>query len=245
MRPLKGLFIRRQSSLDPIEMVQNVLSKEVASTLCAFTDAFDEMMQKEIWQKRGSVEEKIFATFGDFAIAPQPDGLGARTERTFFILRRELIGGGYMREFTDYLERVVRERGRPRKNLANSEDFPRFRRVPTSMTSLERMLLTLKRAHPEVFADMCAHKLSARQAAIQVGLIVDSGGPRRFGVCNYDAAKRLRHRAQGKLLCDLFHILSVDAQCTLLSRHIEPRLGPGLAKRWREERAQMPIQGDA
>jgi hypothetical protein len=149
-------------------------------------------------------------------------------------LRCHLVESGYFEEFTDYLDLVVRERGRPRRNLANSEDFHRFRQAPRSATALEAMLMTLKWAHPEFFARVCARELSPRQAAIMAGIVPSNKSTNRtFGVLDFTAATCLNPAAQGKLLCRFFKVLPVDAQCALLSRVIEPRLGPGLATRWR------------
>ena len=45
-------------------------------------------------------------------------------------------------------------------------------------------------------------------------------------------AARLKERAQGRLLCELFNVMSPNAQC-LIARALEPRLGFGLTQRWR------------
>jgi hypothetical protein len=67
-----------------------------------------------------------FESFGEFAVAPPPAGLGIRSVRPTKTLRHALLSAGYFAQWTDVLERVARERGRPRKNLANDEDFERF-----------------------------------------------------------------------------------------------------------------------
>jgi hypothetical protein len=58
------------------------------------------------------------------------------------LLRHALLAGGYFAQWTDVLERTARERGRPRKKLANDEDFERFYTVPTASTARDRLLLT-------------------------------------------------------------------------------------------------------
>jgi hypothetical protein len=75
------------------------------------------------------------------------------------LLRHALLAGGYFAQWTDVLERTARERGRPRKKLANDEDFERFYTVPTASTARDRLLLLLKRDHPEHFAEVCKLKL--------------------------------------------------------------------------------------
>ena len=121
-----------------------------------------------------------------------------------------------------------------RKKLANDEDFEPFYTIPTAATARDRLLLALKRDHPEHFAAVCALKLSPRAAAVQAGLIA-AGTSRYGGACNIVAATALNEHAQGRLLCDLFQAMSPNAQCALIARAIEPRLGFGLAQRWRDE----------
>jgi hypothetical protein len=45
---------------------------------------------------------------------------------------------------------------------------------------------------------------------------------------NVKLAATLRERAKGRLLCDLFDAISVDDQCSLIARTLEPHIG-GLA----------------
>jgi hypothetical protein len=93
------------------------------------------------------------------------------------------------------------------------------------------MLLGLKR-HPEVLAELCRTKGSIREAAIKAG-VIPAEKSRRYGVCDFAAAKALPQKAQGNLLCDLFNEVGMDAQCRFLASAVEPRLGLELPKRWR------------
>jgi hypothetical protein len=123
------------------------------------------------------------------------------------------------------------------KNLANDEDFERFYTVPTASTARDRLLLVLKRDHPEDFAAVCTLKVSPREAGIRAGLI-SAGSPRYGGACNIAAVAALKPRAQGRLLCELFQAMSADAQCALIARVLEPQLGFGLDQRWRDSDSQ-------
>jgi hypothetical protein len=149
------------------------------------------------------------------------------------LLRHALLSAGYFAQWTEVLERIARERGRPRKKLVNGEDFERFYTVPTASTARDRLLLTLKRDYPEHFAEVCSLRVSPREAGIRAGLIT-AGSARYGGACNIAAAAALKARAQGRLLCELFEAMCADAQCALIARVLEPRLGFGLAQRWRE-----------
>jgi hypothetical protein len=220
---------------DPARIVQDALSDTAGMSLQTMTDALDEIVSGVLWREGGP-----HASFGDFAVALPPAGLGVRSERPAKLLRHALLVGGHFAEWTDVLERVVRRPGRPHKTLANDEGFERFYTVPTAATTRDRLLLALKNLHPEQFAAVCAFECSPREAAIRAGVIKLS--PSRYGgACNIVAAAGLPERAQGRLLCDLFKVMSPSAQCTLIARMLEPRLGFGLAQRWRgDEQEKSP-----
>jgi hypothetical protein len=105
--------------------------------------ALDQIVGESLWRNG-----RHFESFGDFAIALPPAGLGIRSVRPMKLLRHALLAGGYFAQWTDVLERTARERGRPRKKLANDEDFERFYTVPTASTARDRLLLpgTLRRS---------------------------------------------------------------------------------------------------
>jgi hypothetical protein len=216
------------SRTDPVKIVQHALSETVSMSLEAMVAPLDQIVGEHLWQ-----EGRPFESFGDFAVALPPAGLGIRSARPMKLLRQALLASGYFSERTQILERIARDRGRPRKKLANDEDFERFYTVPTASTARDRLLLTLKRDHPEHFAEVCSLRVSPREAGIRAGLIT-AGSARYGGARNIAAAAALKVRAQGNLLCQLFEAMSADAQCALIARVLEPRLGCGLAQRWRE-----------
>src|SRR5262249_41551294 len=146
--------------------------------------ALDAIIGDNLWQL-----DQPFESFGEFAVALPPAGLGIL--RPMKLLRHALLTAGYFAQWTEVLEYVARERGRPRKNLANDEDFQRFYTVPTASTARDRLLLVLKRDHPEHFAEVCSLKVSPREAGIRAGLI--TAGPSRYGgACNIAAATALK-----------------------------------------------------
>ena len=51
---------------------------------------------------------------------------------------------------------------------------------------------------------------------------------------NIELAATLSERAKGHLLCDLFDAISIDDQCSLIARTLEPHLGFSLAQSWRD-----------
>ena len=193
--------------------------------------ALDAIVDENLWR-----EGRPFDCFGEFAVALPPSGLGVRSVRPMKLLRHALLTSGYFAQWTEILEKTVRERGRPRKKLVNDEIFERFYTVPTAATARDRLLLALKRGYPEHFEAVCELRISTREAGLRAGLI--RIGPSSYGgACSIAAAAALRERAQGKLLCDLFGALSANAQCTLIARELEPVLGFGLAQGWRDAKA--------
>jgi hypothetical protein len=226
--PQPGLLGRRRLARnDPVKVLREALSASAPTSLTSITAALEAIIERGLWQLN-----KPFESFGDFAVALPPDGLGVRSLDPLRLLRHALLTAGYILQWTEVLERTVRPHGRPRKKLANDEDFEPFYTISTAATARDRLLLALKRDHPEHFAAVCALKLSPRAAALQAGVI--AVGPSRYGgACNIVAAAALNKHAQGRLLCQLFQAMSRDAQCALIARTLEPRLGFGLAERWR------------
>lgn len=203
------------------------MSDTAGTSLHAMIDALDAIVCGQLWQ-----QGRPNASFGEFAVALPPAGLGVRSVRPAKLLRHALLASGHFAQWTELLERVRRKPGRPPKTLANDEGFERFYTIPTAATARDRLLLALKHRHPHQFAAVCALECSPREAAIRAGLI--KVAPSRYGgVCNIVAAASLKERAQGRLLCDLFNVMSPNAQCALIARVLEPRLGFGLAQRWR------------
>jgi hypothetical protein len=215
-------------------VVQDALSDVATMSLSSMTTALDAIVERDLWR-----QDRSFESFGDFAVALTPLGLGVRALAPLRVLRHALLDAGNFALWTDILERVARQRGRPRKKLVNDEDFVPFYMVSTAATARDRLLLALKRSHPSHFKAVCECRISPRAAAIEAGLIA-AGSSRYGGACNIKLAAALGQRAQGRLLCDLFKVMSGNAQCTLIARAIEPRLGFGLAERWREDLVRSP-----
>ena len=112
-----------------------------------------------------------FDSFAEFAIALPPTGLGVRSLPPLKMLRYALLANGNFAHWTDLLERTAREPGRPTKKLVNDEGFARFYTIPTASTARDRLLLALKRNHPEHFAAVCRLECSPREAGIRAGLV--------------------------------------------------------------------------
>jgi len=233
MRKLSGMLGHwREVRADPIRVVQDALSDVATMSLSSMTTALDAIVEQNLWR-----QDRPFESFGDFAVSFPPLGLGVRALAPLRVLRHALLDAGNFALWTEILERVARQRGRPRKRLVNDEDFVPFYTIPTAATARDRLLLALKRHHPGHFSAVCDCRISPRAAAIDAGLIA-IGSSRFGGACNIKLAAALSQRAQGRLLCELFKVMSANAQCALIARALEPRLGFGLAERWREDLAR-------
>jgi hypothetical protein len=214
----------------PVHMLQEALAESAYLRLDSMLDALDAILREQLWQVG-----RQFDSFAEFAIGLRPAGLGVHSLPPLKLLRYALLTNGYFAHWTELLERVAREPGRPRKKLVNDEGFERFYTLPTATTARDRLLLALKRHHPEHFAAVCNLECSPREAGIRTGLI-RVGRWHYGGVCDIAAAGALRERAQARLLCELFKVMAPNAQSTFIAREVEPHLGAGLAQRWRDSR---------
>jgi hypothetical protein len=155
----------------PVTVLQRAMSQRDMTSMCALVDALDATVQQRLWADRRCTRGSPFNSFSEFVVALSPAGLGVRSNKPLKLLRQLLLDAGYYAEWVELLERTMRVRGRPRTNLANGEDFPRFYQVPTSLTCQDRMLLCLKHNYTDTFTALCEAKGSIRQAAIKAGVI--------------------------------------------------------------------------
>jgi hypothetical protein len=196
-----------------------------------FRSVIDGLVQARSWATRLSPQGYPFRSFGEFAAAARPHGLGVRDECSYRSLASALESTGHYAEFTELIEVSSRPRGRPSKNLADSENFP-FHTRRTS--GVEFVLPRLKRHHPHFFAAVCDLQISPHAAAIEAGLI----NPPRAKVVNVEVAADLDADLQAEAAAKLWSAMQPEAQARFIRGVLEPRLGPGLADRWR-----IPDQG--
>jgi hypothetical protein len=209
-----------------VRVVQKALIDCALAQPKSILDALDTILAKETWRRD-------FDSFPEFVIALPPLGLGVHSQQPLKFLGCALLAINRIAAWTEVVERVAREPGRPRKTLVNSEGFVRFYTIPTAATSRDRLLVALKRHHPQHFQAVCALECSVREAGIRAGLI--RATPKFYGgVCDIAAAAALTKRAQARLLGELFRVMTPDAQCTFIAREIEPWLEAGMASRWRD-----------
>lgn len=222
--------------LSPIAIVQNAMANPSAGGLASLSDAFEDIVRQQSWLSFTTSEGTLFASFGEFATAELPSGLGIRSRPAARLARQVLLDAEQYAAWAEILECIARKPGRP-KNVVNGVDF-RFYSVSKAPNSIDRLLLLLKRRHPKHFEAVCNRDCTPYRAAINAGEVIDNdkssrAKPRlRFGVCNIEAVGLLRATAQARLLHEIFKTMRLDAQCTFIANELEPALGPGLERKW-------------
>ena len=224
----------RQQRADPVAQAAQLLSSTDAD-LTDLDDLIDIIIKEKRWATRAQQGGKACASFVELTLAPMPAGLGISTAKRMRPVRASFLALGYYLEWVNLLKGIIRRRGRPPKYAANDIIFRRFWPAPRSHGSIDYVLLSLERDHPEDFKAVCDGKEDYRNTAKRLGLSVPSTSKRPWGVSDIKAVSLLSPRAQGDLMCKLCEVVGVDAHCAMFSRVFEPRLGPGLAQRWRQE----------
>jgi len=246
--PFLGKFRQRDCSeqrpktpaTTSIEIAQRAMADPSGAGLAPLAAALQDIVEHEAWRRDTAVPSgALFPSFGEFAIAEVPYGLGLTSTPAARLLRHALFEVGLLGPWTEVLELIARKPGRPEKP-ANREGFVRFYTVLTSTTSRDRLLLKLKPDHPEIFRKVCEGACTVREAGIEAGLVVAAKRDTlRFGVCDLEGAKRLSDKALAKLVGEVFGAATLNAQCTFI-KGLEVHLGPDLARHWRARHSPQP-----
>ena len=238
MKRIFSLWNRGQDDpLDPVVVVQKAMANPSARGIGSLFDAFDDIVRGEIWRRVCTAQGDSFESFGGFATAAAPHGLGITSQQNARLAREVLLQAELFAAWTEILELIARKPGRP-KISANDGDL-RFYTVSKAPHSRDRLLVLLKNRHPEHFHSVCVGECTPYRAAINAGEVIVSdlalSNRRRlhFGVCDLHGAGLLHPKAQKKFLRAVFRKMHVDAQCSLIANELEPRLSAGLAEKWR------------
>jgi hypothetical protein len=221
----------------PIAIVQNAMANPFAGGLASLSDAFEDIVRQETWRGLPTNNGNPFESFGDFATAELPIGLGICSRAAARLARNVLLQAEQYAAWTEILERIARKPGRPKSSVIDGD--LRFYSISKAPNATDRLLLLLKRHHPNYFDAVCNGDCTPYRAAINAGEVVavDKSPHQkkslRFGVCNIESAGLLSPPAQAKLLAEIFKTMRLDAQCRLIESELEPALGPGLAQKWR------------
>jgi hypothetical protein len=220
-------------AFDAVGIVRRALANPAVGGLAPLVQALNEVVNGELWRQASSADVDPFPSFGAFAVAELPHGLGIRTCAAARLARQALLDCGHYAAWTEILELIARKPGRP-KTRTNGERFE-FYAMSRAATSADRLLLALKGGHHDHFARVCKGECSPFRAAIDAG-IVSANLPRRlhFGVCDLERVASLRPKVQAKLLRHVFRAAQFDAQCEFIANELQT-LGPDLASKWREQ----------
>jgi hypothetical protein len=220
----------------PILIAQRALANPSAIGIETLATALQTIVEDELWREALSAAGIPFESFGHFAIAKVPHGLGVRSAAAARLTRHALFEKKLFAAWTDLLELIARKPGRS-PNIVNDEDLKRYYKVSTATTSRDRLLPLLRHDHPEAYRKIVEEGYSPYAAAVEAGVVVAARkASLRFGVCDLEAAARLKSSAQSLLLRELFRKMSLDAQCAFIAHEIEPHLGADLAGKWRRQK---------
>lgn len=225
--------MRRLLRLDAVSKAQKLIAtgmsqaRELGINISA-------IVNDELWRTMQSATGLPFASFPEFATAPQPNGLGICTQEAMDELGVVLHKCGLYGIWEELLRATTRDRGRPPKNRAAGENIPRFK-LPTSHTARAKQVILLAKHHPVIFGELVDGSLSLRAAVRAAGLAsAHSRRNLRFNVFDRERALELGPAAKRRLLREAFTAMGLEAQCHLLANIVGPATGfPELASRWR------------
>jgi hypothetical protein len=182
-----------------------------------------EILNHELWRQG----DRNFLSFGKFAVAARASGgLGIRSQSSARLLRFSLIELDCNAEWAEVIDEISRPPGHPKSN-ANGEDSPRFYTVSTSSNSIDRLLLTLIRRHPQILQEVRRGILSFREALIKAGLRQPSASVKKIQQGLPVTQDQLLEAA-----CECFNAMTLLYQGWFIRRVLEPFAGEGLSKIW-------------
>ena len=131
--------------------------------------ALNQVIERELWRSR----DKEFATFGQFALAPPPSGLGVHSDRTLALLKAAMDHKGkHIEEWSDVLVEV--EKAVKVKQLEHVPSDAEARKFKSRHAkSIDGTLLTLRkeRGSATVFKRIKAGKVSVTDVARERGML--------------------------------------------------------------------------
>jgi hypothetical protein len=205
--------------------VQRALAAAAGPDFGAFFPAVHAMVEEKQWQQRS------FPSFSECAVAPQPDGLQIWTTAAAKLIRRGLLETMHYPEWVELLDKIKRPSGAPSRIFAQGEGYFRFYKISTSSSAIDRLLPVLSSgAHQQEYEDVCAGRLSVREAAVKAGVLpLDWAARHMLDFTRFD---RWSPEVQAKRLAELFRRASLEGQCLFLTHELAS-LGLELADVWR------------
>jgi hypothetical protein len=208
-----------------IATVQRLLAGAAGPDFGAFFPAVHAMVAEKQW------EQHSFPSFSESAVAPLPDGLQIWTLPAAKLIRRGLIETLHYPEWVELLEKIKRPSGAPSRTFAQGEGYFRFYKITRSSSAIDRLLPVLSSgAHPQEYEDVCAGRMSIREAAVKAGILPQGWAARH--TLDFSQFVRWSPEIQANRVADLFRRASLEGQCLFLMQELAS-LGLDLPDIWR------------
>jgi hypothetical protein len=162
----RGLEAVGASSDTLVSFVQQALGFGEHQLFDQMPRALDQVIKRRLWKDR----EKPFATFGEFALAPPPSGLGVHNDRTLALLKAALDHKGkHIEEWSDVLIEV--ERATKVRQIEHVSPDNKFK--VQHKKSIDGTLLTLRkeRGSATTFKRIRGGKATVGEIARERGLL--------------------------------------------------------------------------
>jgi hypothetical protein len=122
--------------------------------------ALDQVIERGLWRER----DKAFATFGEFALAPPPSGLGIHNDRTLVLLKAALDHKGkHVEEWSDVLVEV--EKATKVRQIEHVKPEDKFKNRGKNSVDGTLLMLRKERGSATTFKRIKAGKVTVTEIA--------------------------------------------------------------------------------
>ena len=125
-------------SINSVAIVQQAVANPSSVGFETVSNAFHDIVARQLWHNSIDATGKPFESFGAFAIAVSPHGLGIRSVPAARLARYSLFEKRLFAPWTEILDLIARKPGNP-SNSANSADCERFYTVGRTRTCRDRI----------------------------------------------------------------------------------------------------------
>lgn len=128
--------------------------------------ALDQVIERGLWKKR----DKLFTTFGEFALSPPPSGLGVHNDRTLALLKAALdYKGKHVEEWSDVLVEV--EKAIKVRQIEHISSDDKFKARDKKSIDGTLLMLRKERGNATTFKRIKAGKVSVTEIARERGVL--------------------------------------------------------------------------
>ena len=127
------------------------------------------VIDDELWRSIRKKDGREFASLPHWIVHPQPEGLGARSQRSGEFLRSLLLSAGRVAAWVTILDHIRMKRGAPKK-VVEDEDCRPFYQVSKASNAIDRKLIRLRSIAPALFQEVAEGTLSLHAALLKAGI---------------------------------------------------------------------------